>query len=314
MTFVFLEEQPDGSVKVKGVKGNKDGDSAGAENVDSIIQKLQKGDLKIPGAANPVGHASIPSPSFATPKATQRVSVDVRKSHEMTPTVPTSPYSVHVQSQSSIYNPPSTTPPSIVYSPTENKYSNSVPHFSSSQYPTPSPVQYSPTIPSNHNSPYLSTTQFPSPLNDISENSKASGNVQRSLSPAKNINSYEKSFPVPTTSSPPTTTYRAPSYSKKVNLTYQFLPTANTFPQSVKYQTPIYPTPSKTFNEKDETQTSFPFLNSVSTPSDSSEGNITLTKILKKEGLFAMAKFLRDSGLESILNETGKVFLQVIDR
>ncbi|GLH04782.1 Transforming growth factor-beta-induced protein ig-h3, partial [Gryllus bimaculatus] len=30
-----------------------------------------------------------------------------------------------------------------------------------------------------------------------------------------------------------------------------------------------------------------------------------LTQVLKKEGLFAMAKFLKDSGLDSILNDTG---------
>jgi hypothetical protein len=53
VTFVFLEEQTDGSFKVKGVRGNNDGNIEGdqpapAGDVESIIKRIQEGDLKLP--------------------------------------------------------------------------------------------------------------------------------------------------------------------------------------------------------------------------------------------------------------------------
>lgn len=45
ITFVVLEEQPDGSYKVQGVKGNAD--KEGTE-VESIVEKIKKGELKLP--------------------------------------------------------------------------------------------------------------------------------------------------------------------------------------------------------------------------------------------------------------------------
>lgn len=63
VTFVFLEEQADGSFKVKGVRGNNngqlEGDHAPAGDVESIIKKIQEGDLKLPAPSNaPVLHQS----------------------------------------------------------------------------------------------------------------------------------------------------------------------------------------------------------------------------------------------------------------
>ena len=45
VTFVVLEEQPDGSYKVQGVKGNTDKEGT---DVDSIVEKIKKGELKLP--------------------------------------------------------------------------------------------------------------------------------------------------------------------------------------------------------------------------------------------------------------------------
>lgn len=42
---------------------------------------------------------------------------------------------------------------------------------------------------------------------------------------------------------------------------------------------------------------------------DSNEGNGTLSDVLKREGFFAMARFLRQSGLDTILNDTGKILI-----
>lgn len=46
VTFVVLEEQPDGSYKVQGVKGNAEKESG--TDVDSIVERIKKGELKLP--------------------------------------------------------------------------------------------------------------------------------------------------------------------------------------------------------------------------------------------------------------------------
>lgn len=47
VTFVVLEEQPDGSYKVQGVKGNANDKESGTD-VESIVEKIKKGELKLP--------------------------------------------------------------------------------------------------------------------------------------------------------------------------------------------------------------------------------------------------------------------------
>ena len=52
VTFVVLEEQPDGSYKVQGVKGNSEKDSS--VDVQSIVERIKKGELKLPpSSVNP---------------------------------------------------------------------------------------------------------------------------------------------------------------------------------------------------------------------------------------------------------------------
>jgi hypothetical protein len=38
------------------------------------------------------------------------------------------------------------------------------------------------------------------------------------------------------------------------------------------------------------------------------EAPLSLADVLKKEGLYAMARFLRESGLNNMLNDTGEQF------
>jgi len=56
VTFVFLEEQSDGSFKVKGVRGNNneetEEDQSSTSDVESIIKQIQEGDLKLPPSSN----------------------------------------------------------------------------------------------------------------------------------------------------------------------------------------------------------------------------------------------------------------------
>ncbi|XP_024878539.1 transcription factor SPT20 homolog [Temnothorax curvispinosus] len=47
VTFVLLEEQPDGSYKVQGIKGNANDKESGTD-VESIVEKIKKGELKLP--------------------------------------------------------------------------------------------------------------------------------------------------------------------------------------------------------------------------------------------------------------------------
>lgn len=57
VTFVVLEEQPDGSYKVQGVKGNAD--KEGTE-VESLVEKIKKGELKLPpSSSNPSTASSL---------------------------------------------------------------------------------------------------------------------------------------------------------------------------------------------------------------------------------------------------------------
>jgi hypothetical protein len=78
VTFVILEEQPDGSVKVQGVRGNENGGNGEtAPDVDSIIKKIQEGEIKLPPSTKLSGkkesessyksvtpQASVASPSY----------------------------------------------------------------------------------------------------------------------------------------------------------------------------------------------------------------------------------------------------------
>lgn len=70
VTFVFLEEQADGSVKVKGVRGNNNGEpeeeQSSAGDVESIIKQIQEGDLKLPPSSNNRVLQQSPVPQLAT--------------------------------------------------------------------------------------------------------------------------------------------------------------------------------------------------------------------------------------------------------
>lgn len=70
VTFVLLEEQPDGSVKVQGVKGNSNSEKNEKESVDSLIKKIKDGSLKLP-----------PSQSIITNEIPQKTSPSYHKSY-----------------------------------------------------------------------------------------------------------------------------------------------------------------------------------------------------------------------------------------
>lgn len=58
VTFVVLEEQPDGSYKVQGVKGNAEKESG--TDVESIVERIKKGELKLPPSSlNPTTPSTL---------------------------------------------------------------------------------------------------------------------------------------------------------------------------------------------------------------------------------------------------------------
>lgn len=67
VTFVLLEEQSDGTLKVQGIKGN-DKDKPDV-NLDSILQKIKDGEIKLP-TTTPSSTTTISSTTTTTSRPT----------------------------------------------------------------------------------------------------------------------------------------------------------------------------------------------------------------------------------------------------
>lgn len=243
VTFVYLEEQTDGSYKVQGVKGNgdKEAKTKGAE-VDSIVKRIENGEIKLPPPSNRVGLSTIAVTS--------------------TTSSPNSP--VHVIPLSTVYE-----TNTAAYS-TQSSSPSSTPgptvHFGSSvsPYSTLATINSEETIkltasPSSHfpSSTPSSLSTFQSSFGSSPSSSFASSASTYDTSASSSINSV-------------TPSYESSQGSTFASSTTRFhLPTESTEPQT-----------------------------------DAASSN-ELSSILKNRGLHAMAKYLKQSGLDSILNETG---------
>lgn len=108
--------------------------------------------------------------------------------------------------------------------------------------------------------------------------------------------------PRPQTVTPPNTTaqtFRSTIFNTVTASPYSTIPTFEP-PQSIYRTTTTY---AATTTEYPETESAY-----EPSPSETSEVHTSLsemTNVLKKNGLHAMAKYLKQSGLDSILNETG---------
>lgn len=78
--------------------------------------------------------------------------------------------------------------------------------------------------------------------------------------------------------------------------------TLNTVPTTTKPSTTLH-NDNIIYQDTFERPTISPSIESPSTKSQIQE---SLTTLLRREGLFAMAKYLRQSGLDNVLNETGE--------
>lgn len=243
VTFVFLEEQDDGSFKVKGVKANGQQTEEGPE-VENILNKIKKGEIQLPGPTK-ISNGIISSTTTLSPST-----------------------------QTTDYVSPSSHQPS--------SYSNYL--TTSSRGST------------GHSRPIINTT--PSPVY-ISSSSHAT----------------RTTAPQTQTYAPPTVTVlnteRYVTKSSTPNLEYTsnrntISPTTrNVFPSST-FSPPVSATPSyrppKDLVLIGSSTVGPTFAESTPQLNIASPG---LVDILKENGLFATAKYLRQSGLDTILNETG---------
>lgn len=236
VTFVYLEEQDDGSFKVQGVKANgeKEAKTKGVE-VDSIIDRIKKGEIQLPPSANDQAQGSA-SPGTRATAATAAPSS-------------TADFSQSTRFESS--------------SPTTR--------FSPSATPSP-PAHYVSTV--SPSVQFVSTASPYSTLNTVASDST----FRLTASPSTHFAS--------------TTPRSTPSRSAQTTrgISTSFPHTAST----------AHARPSTTASQQSSAST----LSHVhTTPTQSSQGD--LSTILKNNGLHAMAKYLKQSGLDSILNETG---------
>lgn len=244
VTFVYLEEQTDGSYKVQGVKanGDKEAKTKGAE-VDSIVKRIENGEIQLPPPSNRVGLSTIAVTSTtSSPNGPLQV-------------IPLSTvYETNTAAYSSQSSSPSSTP-----SPTV--------HFRSSvsPYSTLATINSEDTIrltasPSSH---------FPS-------------------STPSSLNTFQSTFG------------SSPSSS--------FASSASTFDTSVSSSinsvTPSYESSQGSTFGPSTTRFHLPTVSAEPQAADATSNN-ELNSILKNHGLHAMAKYLKQSGLDSILNETG---------
>ncbi|XP_068083463.1 putative mediator of RNA polymerase II transcription subunit 26 [Anabrus simplex] len=399
VTFVFLEEQPDGTVKVQGVRGNNEGQGTPQEanpavDVDSIIEKIQKGDLKLPPSAQLAGSPSVPtgipvlettpqesvlSPTFISRSSLEAFATTQRPNSLLTISSTVKPSQSRYSNFEHSFNSPDTEFIPSVTIPTQTDSTNTESPFilSDTQFGqkkfTPSPPDQSPAI---YHNPYGADGKNSETLFvPASSSQSALSSRNHFIVPNQSTTSHKTSqklsssihFEEPSIASLPvlqhatqeTHTHFSPTPSSvsTVPSTPSVTPTppsksttssTRTKPQRGKF-VPTVPTPQEDASgseavrpvykrpESDEGTHGSPTVRSVpkssevrqnvvfpsapeyrfsanstkstrgksSSTSSSSNSKLTLSQVLKKEGLFAMAKFLRESGLDSILNDTG---------
>nr|XP_033206581.1 mucin-3A isoform X2 [Bombus vancouverensis nearcticus] len=291
VTFVVLEEQPDGSYKVQGVKGNAE--KEGSE-VDSIVEKIKKGELKLPpSSSNPTTATSLQNfgsgldPNSISTRQSVTASSQSIASTSPRSTTPrsTSISSRYTESKPTEYFPHVTISPNSV--PTTDKYLSSASSVTSHVYNSLGSVNTTPKLTSlDHDSRV--TSKYPS--------------VTRShfiptMAPVNEI--------ITTTLPSVPTTFSHQSTNSYIHFTTR--PTGETSPTLKTIPTTTRPS-STLHNENIIYQDSFErstISSAIESPSTRSQIHESLNTLFRREGLFAMAKYLRQSGLDNVLNETG---------
>ncbi|XP_054284525.1 uncharacterized protein LOC129001299 isoform X1 [Macrosteles quadrilineatus] len=325
VTFVILEEQPDGSLKVQGVRGNENGVNEKGEEVDSIIKKIEKGEIKLPKSTKAEHDHQTYSNSLANATPEESVESPSYVKHSGKP-VPSTKYNGFQPTPAPNYFESSTKPTySTNFAVTKttsqpfvqsSRSSNSVSSTSNTSPNTytgpflynPSSVQQ-PVSPQYHTSTSRSPSKTPSFLPTVPSDIAEGSYPTNSVVPTQ-----------PTTAPPPlvstTSQYSQVNFSPQDNFDDPFY--KQIFQQNTVYQ------PNNQFGQTladayqpdvinqqvDLTLTTTEpvpiqqVVNQEALPILTTE-KTSLVDVLRNQGLYAMSKFLRQSGLDSILNSTG---------
>ncbi|KAK2579418.1 hypothetical protein KPH14_003276 [Odynerus spinipes] len=290
VTFVVLEEQPDGSYKVQGVKGNTDKEGT---DVESIVERIKKGELKLP-------------PSSQNPSTTTTSEEEANDEAAFHSTKISSPSSRTVSST-----------PSTTSRPTTARFTTSSSRFGGSKSTT---SNYFPYVTVSSNSPS-------SRDNYVTSASSLSSHVYNTVG-ASNTNSKQKTHNVPSTTRASTGTknHFVPTMAPVNEVVTTYSPTiSSTFSSSSSFSShftarqPSNTSPSSksipsttrlpvtTYNKSPVYQDNVESTTASSTQVRATKNQVhdSLITLLRREGLFAIAKYLRQSGLDSVLNETG---------
>ncbi|KAG5344804.1 BGH3 protein, partial [Acromyrmex charruanus] len=265
VTFVLLEEQPDGSYKVQGVKGNANDKESGGD-VESIVEKIKKGELKLP-------------PSSLGPTTQSSTLEHLESNLDPNLIVSTGTSRTPVSSIHSVSTTAATFRPTTVRS-TSTRYSES----------KSTTTEYVPYVTVSPNS--VSTTD-----KYVTSASSVTGHVYNSLNPSPTKTTLSDHIPRVTTKYSSSTRSQFIPTMAPVN---EIVTTTATIPTSYSHYTPnsyVY------FSKHSSPETSSTSAEEAIKKPQTFQEN--LAALLKREGLYAMAKYLRQSGLDSVLNETG---------
>lgn len=290
VTFVYLEELDDGSFKVQGVKGNNDKEAkrSGAE-VDSILSRIKNGEISLPPGAkiSPEKPIDIPTPK---PSTTFRTTVTQRTTPRATQRTTQRASSISVVPLSSS----STSIPKNHRSSPSNE--NTLIRASSIAPEIVTPERAS----SRFRFSFSGTTARPEEEDD---NGRSPYSTLPTFATSERNSVYSVSPRVQRLSSTET-----PEYDTAGSINYVSSAETKSYVSSTRGQTASATTSSPTFASSILSSPSYSPTFTTTPPttfSTISTKASELTNILRDRGLFAMAKYLRQSGLDSILNETG---------
>lgn len=294
VTFVYLEEQDDGSYKVQGVKSNNDKEAkkSGVE-VDNILKRIKNGEIQLPPTVKNVEKPiEIPTPAPSTTVTQQHTSHVTQRQHHTSHSV--SPSSITVR-------PLTATSTAIPKNHRPLNNFNSIVRSSTAAPQTVTPVRQSTRGSSLFQYSFSATT--PKPEDD-------NGRSPYSTLPTFATSERNNYFSVTPRIQRLSSTSEVPEYATASSINY--IPNAETqkFVSQTRGQTASATTSSPTFASSSLfSSPSYSPTFSTTPPSTFPTTKTTeapeLAGILRNSGLFAMAKYLRQSGLDSILNETG---------
>uniref|UniRef100_A0A182LST8 FAS1 domain-containing protein n=1 Tax=Anopheles culicifacies TaxID=139723 RepID=A0A182LST8_9DIPT len=304
VTFVYLEEQDDGSYKVQGVKGSGDKETktSGAD-VDSILKRIKNGEIQLPPPSSVAAKGSSkPELILDTPVTTTTPRHQpIKKANSVTIIPHSTPIEDHAStaflSGSTVQHTASPAPATIYASTPSPASPNGVTAFSPGAYsgstlPQHASARLSTPTPISSNFPVDSSARF-SEANSVYTVATATTAIPPAT-PAPGIyqsTNTEKYFSEATAA--------AIEQQQQTASTYQHQ-TIHTAHQSTANDVVPTASASETVTQQQQDNTKGPQEDNA-TQQQQNE----LPAILKNNGLFAMAKYLRQSGLDTILNETG---------